>query len=90
MGSEMCIRDRDLIRGPHRVLQKLPSPEPDSMPESLRRGSVWEIDDEGRIVSSYLGSRYEVHLVGEGAVFSDAEEASSLQTSSMEGEHRDG
>ena len=80
----------DLIRGPHRVLQKLPSPEPDSMPESLRRGSVWEIDDEGRIVSSYLGSRYEVHLVGEGAVFSDAEEASSLQTSSMEGEHRDG
>ena len=52
----------DLIRPPNRVLEKLPSPEPDAIPESLSRGSVWEIDPEdGRIESSYLGSRYEVH-----------------------------
>jgi tetratricopeptide (TPR) repeat protein len=52
----------DLIRGPHRVLEKLPNPEPDAMPSSLSQGSIWEIDPQtGRIVSSYLGRRYEVH-----------------------------
>ena len=90
----------DLIRGPYRVLQKLPSPEPDSMPESLRRGSIWEINKEGQIVSSYLGSRYEVHFSGYAGEFSaegeepPAEQATSpkspLQTSSTESEHREG
>jgi tetratricopeptide (TPR) repeat protein len=52
----------DLVRGPHRVLEKLPSPEPDAIPRSLSRGSVWTIDPKtDRIQSSYLGSRYEVH-----------------------------
>ncbi|HIF95237.1 MAG: hypothetical protein ABGX04_04485 [Myxococcales bacterium] len=52
----------DLTRGPHRVIEKLPSAEPDAVPSSLARGSVWEIDPEtGRIRSSYIGSRYEVH-----------------------------
>ena len=52
----------DLVRPPDRVLARLPSPEPDGIPPSLSRGSVWQIDpDDGRIESSYLGSRYEVH-----------------------------
>jgi tetratricopeptide (TPR) repeat protein len=55
----------DLIRSPHRVLEKLPSAEPDAIPSSLSRDSVWEIDVEsGRIESSYIGSRYEVHYSG--------------------------
>jgi hypothetical protein len=55
----------DLTRGPHRVLEKLPSPEPDALPGSLARGSVWEFDSAtGRIRSSYIGSRYEVHYSG--------------------------
>lgn len=52
----------DLVRGPHRVLEKLPDPEPDAMPDSLSRGSTWVLDEEGRIVSTYLGTRYEVHF----------------------------
>ncbi len=52
----------DLVRSPHRMLEKLPSPEPDAIPASFSRGSVWKIDPKtDRIVSSYLGRRYEVH-----------------------------
>jgi tetratricopeptide (TPR) repeat protein len=52
----------DLVRGEHRVLEKLPSPEPEALPPSLARGSIWQIDPEtDRIISSYIGSRYEVH-----------------------------
>jgi hypothetical protein len=44
------------------MLEKLPSPEPDAIPASLARGSKWKIDRKTkRIVSSYLGRRYEVH-----------------------------
>jgi hypothetical protein len=47
------------------VLEKLPSPEPDDLPAPLSRGSVWEIDAQsGRIQSSYIGSRYEIHYSG--------------------------
>ncbi len=56
---------RELVRGPHRVLEGLPSPEPDGIPPSLSRGSRWRINRKtGRIVSSYLGHRYEVHYSG--------------------------
>lgn len=52
----------DLVRPPHRMLEKLPNPEPDAIPAALARGSVWKIDPKtDRIVSSYLGRRYEVH-----------------------------
>jgi tetratricopeptide (TPR) repeat protein len=52
----------DLIRGPHRMLEKLPKAEPDEIPEALSRGSRWKIDPRSqRIVSSYLGRRYEVN-----------------------------
>lgn len=55
----------DLIRGRYRVLETLPSPEPDAIPASLSRGSVWKIDAKtGEIVSSYLGARYVVHYSG--------------------------
>ena len=57
-------RVEDLIKGPDAVLERLPSAEPDSIPSSLKRGSIWELDEGGRIVSSYLGSRYEVHFSG--------------------------
>jgi hypothetical protein len=60
----------DLVRSPWRVLAKLPNPEPDALPPSLSRGSIWEIDEQGRIVSSYLGARYEVHYADrQGALF---------------------
>lgn len=55
----------ELIRPPHRMLEKLPSAEPDAIPEAFARGSVWKIDRKtGRIVSTYLGRRYEVHYTG--------------------------
>ncbi|MCP4905674.1 MAG: hypothetical protein GY910_11905 [bacterium] len=55
----------DLIRGRFRVLERLPSPEPDAIPDSLSRGSIWQIEpDTDRVVSSYLGKRYEVHFSG--------------------------
>ena len=60
-GSDIEVVE-DLVQAPHRVLEKLPSAEPDEIPKSLSRGSVWEIDpDSDRIESSYLGSRYEIH-----------------------------
>ena len=76
----------DLIRGPHRVLEVLPSPEPDAIPASLAGESVWEIDPKtDAIVSSYLGARYEVH-------YSDSDrvrlEAWQEEQASMEDEHR--
>lgn len=43
-------RVTDLVEGPHAVLRALP-PEP--------HGESWTLDDEGRIVSSYLNRRYE-------------------------------
>ena len=63
---ELAGRDikvvEDLIRNPHRVLEKLPSAEPDQIPAALSRGSTWEIDDQSdQIESSYLGGRYEIH-----------------------------
>lgn len=52
----------ELIRPPHRMLERLPSPEPDAIPAALARGSRWKIDPRTRrIVTSYLGRRYEVH-----------------------------
>jgi hypothetical protein len=53
----------DLARGPHAVLERLPSAEPSSLPLPLRRGSTWQIDPESdRIVSSYYGRRYELSV----------------------------
>jgi tetratricopeptide (TPR) repeat protein len=53
----------DLVHGSRAVLDRLPSPEPDAIPPALSRGSVWILDPEtDRIVSSYLGARYEVHF----------------------------
>lgn len=55
----------DLVEAPHRMISVLPSPEPESLPASLRRGSRWEIDPKtDRIISSYIGGRYEVHYTG--------------------------
>lgn len=52
----------DLVRSPNPVLARLPSAEPDEIPVSLSRDSKWVIDAEtDRIVTTYLGRRYEVH-----------------------------
>jgi len=54
----------DLTRPPFRMIEKLPNPEPDGIPSSLARGSKWKIDRKTqRVVSSYLGRRYEVNFV---------------------------
>lgn len=50
----------DLLEGASPLLIALPAPEPASLPEALNRGSRWEIDPDGRIVSSYYGRRYEL------------------------------
>ena len=82
----------DLIEGDHRVLEGLPSAEPDAMPASLSRGSVWEIEEEtGRIVSSYLGSRYEVHYSGTGAdQYWKHENSATTATATDSSEHKRG
>jgi len=49
-------RVEDLITGPKRVLEALPPGHPQL------QGWEWELDKEGRIVSAYYGSRYELHL----------------------------
>jgi hypothetical protein len=52
-----------LVMGSKAVVAELPSAEPSSLPVPLRRGSRWVIDEEdGRIESTYLGRRYEVHV----------------------------
>ena len=56
-------RVEDLVSGPNPILNGLPSPEPESLPASLSRGSVWKLDfatDE--IVSTYYGTRYRLHF----------------------------
>jgi hypothetical protein len=56
-------RVEDLLMPPDPVLRSLPPAEPSSLPAQLRRGSRWVLDpDDGRIVSSYYGRRYEVHF----------------------------
>lgn len=53
----------ELVSEPHRMISELPNPEPDSIPESLRRGSQWEIDpDTNEIISTYIGTRYALHF----------------------------
>ena len=45
------------------LLAALPSPEPSSLPVALRRGSEWQLDpDSDRIVSTYYGKRYQLHV----------------------------
>jgi len=52
----------ELVIGPHPMLEKLPNPEPESLPTALRRGSVWRLDLESDdIVSTYYDRRYRVH-----------------------------
>ncbi len=52
-------RVEDLLLGEHPILLSLPPAEPGSLPVTLRKGSRWVLDDDGRIVSSYYGHRYE-------------------------------
>ncbi|MCH2184568.1 hypothetical protein MK280_01715 [Myxococcota bacterium] len=52
-----------LREGPNPVLVGFPSPEPDSLPPALSRGSRWMLDEkEDEIVSSFYGSRYRLHF----------------------------
>jgi len=54
---------RELVEGPLAVVHELPNPEPESLPRSLGRGSVWELDFEtDTIVSTYYGDRYRLHF----------------------------
>ncbi len=56
-------RVEELAYGPDRVMSELPGAEPDSLPASLARGSVWTLDPEsGQITSSYYGNRYQLHF----------------------------
>ncbi len=81
----------ELARGAHRVLERLPSPEPDAIPPSLSRGSTWTIDPKtGRIVSSYLGGRYEVHFADAGrADLADWREAGASGSAKARGRDSD-
>ena len=81
----------DLVRKPYRVLERLPSPEPDALPPSLRRGSIWKVNKRDRIVSTYYGSRYEVHFAGhDRAIFEselERERAAADEGEAEETEH---
>ena len=53
----------ELAAGPDSVLRMLPPAHPSSLPPSLQRGSEWTLDPEsGRIVSTYYGKRYQLHI----------------------------
>ena len=53
----------DLVVEMPAIVSELPSAVPSSLPESLRRGAQWEIDEKsGRIVSSHYGRRYELSV----------------------------
>jgi hypothetical protein len=53
----------ELTSGPHPVLAAFPNPEPESLPESLSRGSEWKLDFEtDQIVSTYYDARYALHF----------------------------
>jgi len=53
----------ELVSGRNAVIPALPSPEPEALPPSLSRDSVWEIDPEtDRIVSSWYGRRYQLNF----------------------------
>ena len=57
---------QELVTGPNPMLEKLPNAAPEALPAGLRRGSSWIIDEDGRIVSTYYGTRYEVHYSAKG------------------------
>ena len=53
----------DLVVEMPAIVSELPSAVPSSLPESLRSGAQWEIDEKsGRIVSSHYGRRYELNV----------------------------
>ena len=53
----------ELVSGPAPLLDSLPPAEPSSLPPGLRRGSQWQLDpNTGRLVSSYYGKRYQLHI----------------------------
>ncbi|MCS5636960.1 MAG: hypothetical protein NZ990_10615 [Myxococcota bacterium] len=53
----------ELVGGVSPVLDSLPSAEPSALPPGLRRGSQWQLEPEsGRIVSTYYGKRYQLHM----------------------------
>jgi hypothetical protein len=53
----------ELTRGAKPLVGELPSPEPSSLPASLRRGSEWIVDpSNNQIVSTYYGRRYQLHV----------------------------
>jgi len=53
----------ELVEGPLALVPVLPNPEPESLPRSLSRGSVWELDFESdTIISTYYGDRYQLHF----------------------------
>ncbi len=54
-------RIEDLASGPFRVIEKLPAPHPDALPPGAAPDAAWEIGEDGRVVSTYYGARYEVH-----------------------------
>ena len=55
----------DLVTGPGALLLELPSAEPSSVPEALRRNSKWKIDPTtSQIVSEFYGRRYAISMQG--------------------------
>lgn len=59
-------RVEDLTNGATRVIEKLPRPFPDSLPAAAARQAEWVIGKDGRVVSTYYGTRYEVHYSASG------------------------
>jgi tetratricopeptide (TPR) repeat protein len=72
-------RIEDLVTGPYRVVERLPRPHPDALPPAAARHAAWEIDDEGRIFSTFYGTRYEVHIAPRAGEIVDGD-ASSADT----------
>jgi hypothetical protein len=65
--SQLFGRDiesvEDLTSGEHPMLNELPRPEPDELPESRRKGDHWIVDPKtGKITSTYYGRRYKINI----------------------------
>ena len=53
----------ELVSGAVPVLDSLPPAEPSALPPALRRGSQWQLEPgTGRIISTYYGKRYQLHI----------------------------
>lgn len=70
----------DLVTEPHPVLAALPPPQPDALPETLRKGDRWVLDPKtGSITSTYYGRRYRVNSIAQDRNWNDGQKPALVE-----------